>query len=175
MHDPVDIRRRIDRLLARIDRRDDYGQLLASGQVIHEVEDVDDIEAWRAEIRRQARADKIKVRTGFNEGIVWALRVRRDQAGWETEVRRYRELLRRTVPLAVELRHEPSIAVCDGDEVVCACDRCSAVGYGDAADDVVGGALFEGECPNEKPPALTALAMMHAPRSRRPSDSRGVA
>ena len=70
MHDPVDIRRRIDRLLARVDRRDDYGQLLASGQVIHEVEDVDDIEAWRAEIRRQARADEIKVRTGCNEGIV---------------------------------------------------------------------------------------------------------
>ena len=103
------------------------------------------------------------------------LRVRRDQVGWEAEVRRYRELLRRTVPLAVELRHEPSIAVWDGDEVVCACDRCSAVGYGDAADDVVGGALFEGECPNEKPPALTALAMMHASRSRWPSDSRGVA
>jgi hypothetical protein len=32
--DPVDIRRRIDRLVARVDRRDDYGQLLASGQVI---------------------------------------------------------------------------------------------------------------------------------------------
>src|SRR5215217_9710634 len=43
MHDPVDIRQRIDRLVARIDRRDDYGQLLASGQVIHEVEDVDDV------------------------------------------------------------------------------------------------------------------------------------
>jgi hypothetical protein len=46
MHDPVDIRRRIDV--------------------------VDDIEAWRAEIRRRARADRIKVRTGFNEGIVLA-------------------------------------------------------------------------------------------------------
>jgi len=121
----------------------------------------------------QARADKIKVRTGFNDGIVWALRVRRDQAGWEGEDRRYRELLRRTVPLAVELRHEPSIAVWDGDEVVCACDRCSAVGY--AAEDVVGGALFEDECANEQPPALTALAMMHVPRSRRPGDSGAVA
>jgi hypothetical protein len=29
MHDPVDIRRRIDRVFARVDRRDDYGQLLA--------------------------------------------------------------------------------------------------------------------------------------------------
>jgi len=174
MHDPVDIRRRFDRLVARIDRRDDYGQLLASGQVIHEVEDVDDVEAWRAEIRRQARADKIKVRTGCNEGIVWALRVRPDQSGSQTEVRRYRELLRRTVPLAVELHHEPSIAVCDGAEVVCVWGRCSAVGYCDASEDVVGGALFEDECPNEDPPALTALAMMHAPRSRWPSDSRGV-
>jgi hypothetical protein len=28
--DPVDIRRRIDRLVARVDRRDDYGQLLCT-------------------------------------------------------------------------------------------------------------------------------------------------
>jgi hypothetical protein len=26
MHDPVDIRRRIERLVARVERRDDYGQ-----------------------------------------------------------------------------------------------------------------------------------------------------
>jgi hypothetical protein len=76
--------------------------------VIHEVEDVDDIGAWRAVIRRQARVDKIKVRTGCNEGIVWALRVRPDQSGSRPEARRYRKLLSRTVPLAVELRHEPS-------------------------------------------------------------------
>src|SRR3954451_12477119 len=76
LHDPVDIRRRIDGLVARVDRRDDYGQLLARGQVIHAVEDVRDVEGWRAEIRRQARADKIKVRTGLNEAIVWALFVR---------------------------------------------------------------------------------------------------
>jgi hypothetical protein len=72
MHDPVDIRRRIDRLVARIDRRDDYDSCWHP--VRYEVEDVDDVEAWRAEIRRQARADKIKVRTGFNDGIVRALR-----------------------------------------------------------------------------------------------------
>src|SRR5215208_930789 len=111
MHDPVDIRQRVDRLVARIDRRDDYGQLLASGQVVHEVVDVDDVEAWRAGVRRQARADKIKVRTGCNDGIVWALRVRADESGSQTDARRYRELLRSTVPLAVELRHEPCIAV----------------------------------------------------------------
>ncbi len=90
MHDPVDIRRRIDRLVARVDRRDDYGQLLASGQVIYRLEDVYDVEAWRAEIKRQARADKIKVRTGFNDGIVWALRFPADRPGGQPEVRRCR-------------------------------------------------------------------------------------
>ena len=35
MHDPVDIRRRIERLIERVNGRDDYGQLLASGQVVH--------------------------------------------------------------------------------------------------------------------------------------------
>jgi hypothetical protein len=65
MHDPVDIRRRIDRLVARVDRRDDHGHLLADGQVIHEVEDVDDVEAWRAEIRCQARVlQELRRRTG---------------------------------------------------------------------------------------------------------------
>jgi len=36
MHDPVEIRRRIDRLLARLSCRDDYGELLANGVRIHE-------------------------------------------------------------------------------------------------------------------------------------------
>jgi hypothetical protein len=59
--------RRIDRVVARVDRRDDYGQLLASRAVVYAVDEVDDVEAWRAEIRRQARADRIKVRTGFSQ------------------------------------------------------------------------------------------------------------
>jgi len=35
--------------------------------VVYAVDEVDDVEAWRAEIRRQARADRIKVRTGFSQ------------------------------------------------------------------------------------------------------------
>jgi hypothetical protein len=54
VHDPVDIRRRIDRVFARVDPRDDYGHLLAPGAVVHALDEVDDIEAWRATIRRQA-------------------------------------------------------------------------------------------------------------------------
>ena len=91
-----------------VDRRDDYGQLLASGQVLHRVEDVVDVGAWRAEIRRQARADKISVRTGVDSGLVWALRTRRGQPVQRAEMHRYQRLLSRVAPLAVGLRHEPS-------------------------------------------------------------------
>jgi hypothetical protein len=168
MHDPVDIRRRTERLIARVERRDDYGQLLASGQVVQSHDEVADVDGWRAEIRRQARADKIKVRTGFNDGIVWALRLRPDPSSHVRDIQRYRELLAQTVPSAVDLGHEPTITLWDGDEVLCACDRCSARGYGHVVDDVVGGALFEDECPNEAPPKITALTMTYVPSSRRP-------
>ncbi len=61
-----------------------------------------------AEIRRQARADKITVRTGVDSGLVWALRMRREQPVQRAEMHRYQRLLSRVAPLAVELRHEPS-------------------------------------------------------------------
>jgi hypothetical protein len=73
------------------------------------------------------------------------VRIRRPDA--LVGARRYRDLLARTVPLAVELRHEPILAVRDGDEMVCTYGRCSALGYGDAAENAVGGALLEDECP----------------------------
>jgi hypothetical protein len=168
VHDPVDIRRRIDRLVARVNRRDDYGQLLARGQVAHLVEDVDDVEAWRAEIKRKARADRIKVRTGVEDGLVWALRMRVGNVELLKAAARYSDLLSRAAPLAVELWHEPHVAVREGDEVVCACGRCSALGYADAEEGVIGGALFEDECPNGEPPAITAVTMMYVPSSRRP-------
>jgi hypothetical protein len=47
---------------------------------------------------------------------VWALRVQ-----CASEAGRYRELLLRTVPLAVELRHEPFLEIRDGGEVLCGC------------------------------------------------------
>jgi hypothetical protein len=72
----VDIRRRIDRVFARVDRWDDYGQLLARGAVVHGLDEVENAEAWRAAIRRQARADRIKITTGFNKGVVWAILAR---------------------------------------------------------------------------------------------------
>ena len=73
MEDPVEINRRIKRLLGRVRRRDDYGELLFSGELIRSSEDVGDPDEWRAEIRKKARADRIKVRTGETAGKVWAL------------------------------------------------------------------------------------------------------
>lgn len=168
MHDPVDIRRRIDRVFARVDRRDDYGELLARGAVVHAVDEVDDVEAWRSAIRRRARGDRIKLRTGRNAGLVWAMLACMPRVDELASARRYRDLLAQAVPLAVDLWHEPFLAIGDGDEMVCGCGRCSALGYGSAVDDVVGGALFEDECPNEDLPKLTALAMMHVPSTRWP-------
>lgn len=169
MHDPVDIRRRIDRLVARVGGRDDYGQLLVDDFVAHHVEDLEESEAWRAEIRRQARLDKIRVRTGREDGLVWAMRTRRRGTETRELTDAYRPLLARTIPLAAARRHEALLEIRDGDEVVCSCGRCSAVGYASASDDVVGGSLFEDECPNEEPPKLTPLAMLHVPRSCRPT------
>jgi hypothetical protein len=152
-------------MAARVDRRDDYGRLLARGDVVHDIEDVEDIEAWRSEIKRQARADRIKVRTGTNDRIAWAILVRGEPPGWQADVRRYHALLSRVVPLAVGHGHEPSVVIRDRDEVICACDRCDAFGYGDVADDVSGGTLFADDCPHDAPGKLTGLAMMFAPPS----------
>jgi hypothetical protein len=117
VHDPVDIRRRIERLIERVNRRDDYGQMLASGQVVHSPDEVMDVDAWRAEIRRQARAGKIKVRTGVNDGLVWALRLRPDPSTSVRDIQRNRDLLAHTVPLAVDLGHEPTLAAARGATV----------------------------------------------------------
>jgi hypothetical protein len=103
---------------------------------------------------------------------MWAMLARVARADEMAGARRYRSLLSLTVPVAVDLRHEPILALADGDEMVCSCGRCSALGYGNAAEDVVGGDLIEDECPNEEPPKLTALTMMHVSGSRWPRDSR---
>jgi hypothetical protein len=110
-----------------------------------------------------------------NAGLVWAMLARTRSLDELGGARRYRDLLAHAVPLAVELRHEPILIAGDGDEMVCSCGRCSALGYGSAAVDVVGGALFEDACPNEDPPKLTALTMMRVSGSRWPGVSSSIA
>ena len=161
MHDPVDIRRRIDRVAARVDRRDDYGRLLARGDVIRRIEEVEDVDAWRKDIKRQARADRINVRTGANEHIAFAYIAGGLTAARKEEADRYTDLMLRAVPLAVINRHEPAVLIRDGDEVVCKCDRCAALGYASAEEDIIGGELFEDDCPTEEDPRPTGLGFMY--------------
>lgn len=106
MHDPVEIRRRIDRLLARLSRRDDYGELLANGHVVRQIEEAD---AWRAAIRAQARADRIEVRTGADGCAVYALLVGRPDE--DTGDGEYMAALKDMAARAAALRHEPALVV----------------------------------------------------------------
>ena len=155
MHDPVEIRSRIDRLLALLSRRDDYGELLANGHVVGQVEDAD---AWRAAIRAHARADRIEVRTGADGCAVYALLVRRPDD--DTGDDEYTAALKEMAATAAALRHEPALVACHGPEILISCDRCSALGYADAEDHVIGGCLLDAGCPNEEEPQETPLSLL---------------
>lgn len=156
MHDPVEIRRRIDRLLVRLSRRDDYGELLAHGHVVRQVEDAD---AWRADIRAQARADRIEVRTGADGCAVHALVRRPDDNTGDGE---YLAALKELAATAAALRHEPALVARHRSEMLISCDRCPALGYADAEEHVVGGSLLDTGCPNEEEPRATPLSIVWA-------------
>jgi hypothetical protein len=159
MKDPVEIRRRMQRLIERVERRGDYGRLLADGHVMVHEEDVEDLEAWRAEIRRQARADRIGVRTVREDGVVWAVLKDLSSPARMAEASRYNQALRILVPQAVAHRHEPVVVLRDGDEGMFGCNRCDAYGYARTTEDLVfGGELFERDCPHDSPPRATALS-----------------
>lgn len=143
MHDPVEIRRRIETLLARVSRRDDYGQLLAAGHVVADLSTIEDAQRWRAGLRRQARADRIKIRTGITHSGTHAYAVLVDSwtGAREDESDRYMSVMGEAIPGASALRHQPALVLRDGDESVCKCERCSALGLVDAcADPLIGAA-----------------------------------
>lgn len=157
MHDPVEIRRRIDRLFARLSRRDDYGELLANGHVVRQVEESD---AWRTAIRAQARADRIEVRTGDDGCAVYALLGRRPED--DTGDDEYMTALKEMAARAAALRHEPVFVARHRFEMLISCDRCPALGYADADDHVIGGSLLDAGCPNEEEPQETSLSLVWA-------------
>ncbi len=159
MEDPVEIRRRMQRLIERVDRRGDYGRLLADGHVMVREEDIENPDAWRAEIRRQARADRIKVQTVREDGLVWAVLKDLSSPARRAEARRYNQALGVLVPHAVAHRHEPVVVLRDCDEALFGCNRCDAYGYARTTEDLVfGGELFERDCPHDSPPRATALS-----------------
>jgi hypothetical protein len=162
VEDPVEIRRRTQAILKRVSRRDDYGQLLVAGHVVADLSRLEDPAKWRADLRRRARADRIKLRTGINISGTHAYAVLLE--GWtgarEDESDRYMSAMREAIPRASALGHEPDLVLRDGDESICKCGRCPALGLVDASmDQLIGGPLFEDECPHEDPPATTGMTM----------------
>jgi hypothetical protein len=146
MEDPVEVNRRIERLIKRVRRRDDYGELLFSGQVIRSEEDIEDFGEWRAELRKKARADRIKLRTGKTGGKVWAVVHGPLSSAQLLEGERFFTLADRALGEARSHGHDARVVLRDGDEAVIKCENCSAFGYVDAAESIIGGAVFDGDC-----------------------------
>jgi hypothetical protein len=80
------------------------------------------------------------------------------------EGERYGHVLDDVVPMAVQHRHEPSVLVRDGDEVVLRCDRCTALAYAEGVDKLYGGSLLDEECPHEDEPKMTSLSFSYVGR-----------
>ena len=167
MEDPVEINRRIERLLKRVRRRDDYGELLFSGEVIRSCEGIDDPDECRAEIRKKARADRIKVRTGEIAGKVWALVNAPRSSDVLLEGRRFFALADRALGEAESCGHEARVALRDGEEALVKCDGCSALGYLDASASMVGGSILEEDCQGgglpgpDSSPAKDSVVLLH--------------
>jgi len=161
MEDPIEIRRQMQRLIRRVSHRDHYGSLLADGHVMVREEEVEDPEAWRAAIRRQARADRIKVHTAREDGVVYAVLNDLSSPVRRAEAERYIRALEIAAPRAVAHRHEPVVMLRDGNETLFGCGRCDAQGYARTTDEpVFGGELFERECPHDTPPRVTAFSFV---------------
>lgn len=147
MEDPVEIRRRIEALAKRVNRRDDYGALLAAGELVLDISEVDPPK-WRARIREHARADKIKIRTGQTDRIVWAM----VQQPFDEDARRkeavgYMRAIDQVFEAAKGCGHDPLVIARDQTEALIGCRNCQTLGYLDiAGDGVKGGSLVEESC-----------------------------
>lgn len=72
MGEPDEVHPPFEERLSRVERGDAYGELLATGEAIVRISRIDDADAWRADLRRQARADRIRIRTGVTGKLAWA-------------------------------------------------------------------------------------------------------
>jgi hypothetical protein len=133
-------------------RRDDYGELLFSGQVIRLRGDIEDPGEWRAAIRKKARADRIKIRTGETGDRIWALVNGPLSSELLLEGRQFFVFADRALEEARSRSHEVRVALRDGEEAVIKCERCGTLGYLDAAESMAGGPILEKNCHGEEAP-----------------------
>ena len=102
----------------------DYGELLHRGHVSSP--DGVEPEAWRAEIRAQARRDKIRViTTRDGEGAIAALNRSVDDREIRDGLERA-QVLRQLAAAARALGHQPGHWLRSDQESVCFCQRCDA-------------------------------------------------
>ena len=147
MHDPVEINRHMERVIDRVSRRSDYATLLHAGEVIARIEDIGDPISWRAQLKREARADRIKVRTGEGEGRVWAMLRNPATDQRLSEVKNYLHVLNDGHEKAIQHGHLPVVVARDAAEAVLGCKRCEVFGYLDGAEQsIMAGPLFEDAC-----------------------------
>ena len=106
---------------------------------------VEDPESWRSNIRRQARADKIRIQTGVTKEIVYAIARRDAERGWSNDEVRWFHLSSQAHETAIGLGHDWLLAM-DGSEGATACSRCRAVGYLNADEGIIDGDHFEDRC-----------------------------
>jgi hypothetical protein len=139
-------------LAARLDRRDDYGTLLASGYVTRDVTELDDVEQWREAIRRQARQDKLKVTTFISRDgtTVSALRKRQTSERNLRHVIPWLRLVEEAKRLAAGYQHRLGIVIRDGNEGAMCCETCNALIYIalDGGEQIIDGPAVEEDCPN---------------------------
>lgn len=149
IEDPVEARRRIDRFLERAARRDVYGELLARGQVGRVLDDPAARKQLRSELRRQARADKLKIITReYDDDVVIALLNRPMTGEVGDEARHAIRGAYEAADVARRLGHNARVGSREHDEAVAYCLECGALGYADGSGDelVLAGALYCDRC-----------------------------
>lgn len=134
-------------------RGTDYDELLRMGQVSAVV---DDVEAWRAEIRAKVRADKLHVRTFVADakGVVFAVLIheRTEQENFEVVKEAFAQMAvaREAFDRARLYGHRITrIARREGTRAAARCPDCGARVYIDTATTppIIEGEAFETECP----------------------------
>lgn len=132
----------------------DYGELLRRGEVSSR-KGVDS-EQWRAEIRRQARQDKVRVitcRSGEQRAFAMLARTVSDEQVFEVKQRALEQVvaLGEIREISRVLGHELSGWVRHQDEFISVCERCAARTYVRlAAERIEDGEALSEPCPGER-------------------------
>lgn len=136
-------RERLEALISRVSRRDDYGTLLMQGEVVRSIDHLDDPEAWRAGLRAEGSKDGLRIITRRTAGIIYA-RVTRPRGSDSKNSRLITSALN-AAHRAQALGHDP-VFVADGYERAALCQNCKMDGYINAAEEVMDGDIFELNC-----------------------------